>query len=127
MSNIRLTYINIIEIKLSKVEEYVEYISKHKLQIQTDGTDLNKNKIHRLYNKTYEMNKHVETYGGILNNNYKDYKNILDKWIQQLDLLHWALFGLSDDLEYMDIENKMEFILKKLNNILNRFIKMNII
>lgn len=127
MSNIRLTYIHIIEDKLTEVEEYVEHISKHKLQIPTGETDLNKNKIHRLYNKTYEMNKHVEAHGGILNNNYKDYKNILDKWIQQLDLLHWALFGLSDDLEYMDIDNKMEFILKKLNNILNRFIKMNII
>ena len=127
MSNIRLTYINLIEDKLTEVEEYVEHISKHKLQKQGEETDLNKNKIHLLYKKTYDMNKHVETYGGILNNNYKDYKNILDKWIQQLDLLHWALFGLSDDLEYMEIENKMEFILKKLQNILNRFIKMNII
>ena len=127
MSKIRLTYINLIEDKLREVEEYVEHVSKHKLQIQLGESDLNKNKIHMLYKKTYGMNKHVETHGGILNNNYKDYKNILDKWIQQLDLLHWALFGLSDDLEYMEIENKMEFILKKLNNILNRFIKMNII
>ena len=88
MSNIRLTYINLIEDKLTEVEEYVEHISKHKLQKQGEETDLNKNKIHLLYKKTYDMNKHVETYGGILNNNYKDYKNILDKWIQQLDLLH---------------------------------------
>ena len=111
MSNIRLTYINLIEDKLTEVEEYVEHISKHKLQKQGEETDLNKNKIHLLYKKTYDMNKHVETYGGILNNNYKDYKNILDKWIQQLDLLHWALFGLSDDLEYMEIENKMELVI----------------
>ena len=43
MSNIRLTYINLIEDKLTKVEEYVEHFSKHKLQVLTGDKDLNKN------------------------------------------------------------------------------------
>ena len=125
MSKIKITYISLIENKLNDVIKTIETMTKDKVQITTINN--NKNKIYAMFHLTYTCNKHVEKHGGVLNNCYKKHTNILDKWIQQLDLLFWALFGTSDDIHYNVISNKMDFILQKIKNIETRFIKMNII
>lgn len=110
---------------MADIKEKIEIISNEKIYCETKRS--NKNKINVLYILACDFTKHIVKHGGVLNNNFKDCKNILDKWIQQLDLLYWAMFGLSDGLEYNNIENKIHFILKKVENIQSRFIKMNII
>ena len=125
MSKIKITYIILIENKLNEIINIIETITNDK--ISKASIKVNKNKIYSMFQLTYACNKHVEKHGGVLNNCYKTHTNILDKWIQQMDLLFWALFGTSDNMEYNAIGNKMDFILQKTKNIETRFIKMNII
>jgi hypothetical protein len=124
MSKIKITYILLIENKLNEIINIIETITNDKI---SRASPSNKNKIYSMFQLTCACNKHVEKHGGVLNNCYKSYTNILDKWIQQMDLLFWAIFGTSDNMEYNTIGNKMDFILQKTENIETRFIKMNII
>jgi len=125
MSKIKITYISLIENKLKEIINIIETVTND--SISASPLDNNKNKIYNMFQLTYMCNKHVEKHGGVLNNCYRKHTNILDKWIQQLDLLFWALFGTSDNIQYNVISNKMDFILQKIKNIETRFIKMNII
>tara|TARA_A100001015_G_scaffold224713_1_gene253468 strand:- start:539 stop:880 length:342 start_codon:yes stop_codon:yes gene_type:complete len=113
-----------MESNMDDIKSTIEKVCNEKINLNTIQS---KNKINMLCNLTNTITQHVVKHGGVLNNNYKVSKNILDKWIQYLDLLYWAMFGLSDNLEYNTMENKIHFIHKKIQKIQTRFIKMNII